>query len=81
MVVAWMDELGTKPKPGPKSQWAPEQEPLPNSLEAKAAAAAGATTAPAPAPAAKKSSAAGRASTGVAGLVLGFGAVAVAAVL
>jgi hypothetical protein len=76
MVIAWMDELGTTPKPGPKSEWAPLQQPLPNSLEAKAATAAAAA-----APAAKKSSAGGHGPSGVAGLVLSVGVVAAATLL
>jgi hypothetical protein len=42
MVTAWMEELGTMPPAVPKSQWAPEQQPLPQSREALAAAPASA---------------------------------------
>jgi hypothetical protein len=36
MIDAWVDEIGLRPDPAPKSQWAPEQLPLPKSLEAGA---------------------------------------------
>lgn len=51
MVMGWMEELGTKPAPLPKSQWAPEQQPLPQSREALAAAAAPTSSAVADTPA------------------------------
>lgn len=36
MIDAWVDEIGLRPDPAPKAQWAPEQLPLPTSLEASA---------------------------------------------
>jgi len=75
MVQAWVDEVGLLPQPLPKSQWAPAQQPLPNSLEAAkpAAAAAGSDTAASAAPAGGRpsSSSADAPATGTLALAVG----------
>lgn len=72
MVNAWVDEIGLRPDAGPESQWAPKQQPLPNSLEASAAGQ-GQGAAPASAVAATPAGGSGKPASSGVGLVAADG--------
>lgn len=74
MVQGWLEEMGTMPATRPKAQWAPQQKPMADSLEAGGRAA---DAAPAPAPA--KSSGTSSRGGHMAWLVAAMAAVAAAA--